>query len=124
MKRLSILLFCAVTVLPGFQSAGETGGNPVPSDSVMIPSPPPVKKDTAASENEIRLDEIRIQGEVEKPNVIILPKRIEPDLESDGLNRSFSKEITKNTDDVPKPDKAISQVEPVKSIKKEIEKKR
>ena len=126
MNRLFIVLFCAVTILPGLSPAGETGRIPSAPDSVKIPSAPsaPAEKDPAASNNEIRLEEIQIQGEVEKPSVIILPKRIEPELESDGLNRSFSREIKEKADDVPKPDKAISKVEPVKSIKKEIEKKR
>jgi hypothetical protein len=126
MRRFLIFFFCAAALSPGLPSAGAAGGNPVRSDSVMTRSAPaaPAEKDPAPSDNEIRLEEIQIQGEVEKPSVIILPKRIEPEPEPEGLNRSFSREITKNADDVPKPDKAISKVEPVRSIKKEIEKKR
>jgi hypothetical protein len=125
MNRLFIALFCAAAFIPGISRAeAETGGNPSASDSVKTISAPPVKKNAEAPKNEIRLEEIQIQGEVEKPSVIILPKRIEPELDSVGLSRSFNQEITKNADEVPKPDKAISKVEPVKSIKKEIEKKR
>ena len=126
MNRFFILLFCVVMIFPGLSPAGEETRNPGAPDSVKIPSAPPApaEKDPAASNNEIRLEEIQIQGEVEKPSVIIMPKRIEPELESDGLNRSFSQEIKEKTEDVPKPDRAISKVEPVKSIKKEIEKNR
>jgi hypothetical protein len=74
--------------------------------------------------NEIILDDIAIKGEVEKPSVIILPKRLEPEMNEVDLERSFKREVKEGAGDVPKPDKALGQVEPVKSIKKTIEKKR
>jgi hypothetical protein len=124
MIRLTIVSLFILSMLRAAAQGREPGATPAAADSVKIYSAFPVKKDTAGNPNEIQLEEIQIQGEVEKPSVIILPKRIEPEMEEDGLDRSFSKEIKKNTEEVPKPDKAISQVEPVKSIKKEIEKKR
>jgi hypothetical protein len=97
---------------------------PASADSLKMPRRTAAAMDTAARVNVIQLEDIRIQGEVEKPSVIILPKRIEPDMQADSLDRSFSQEIRRNTGEVPTPDRAINRVEPVKSIKKEIEKKR
>jgi len=124
MIRFSISILFILSMLHAAAQGREPGGAPVPADSAKTLGAAPAVRDTARNPVEIQLEEIQIQGEVEKPSVIILPKRIEPEMEEDGLDRSFSKEIKKNTDEVPKPDKAISQVEPVKSIKKKIEKKR
>jgi len=124
MIRISVVMLLILSMLHAAAQGREPGKTPATADSVKIFSPAPAKGDTAGNPGEIQLEEIQIQGEVEKPSVIILPKRIEPEVEDDGLDRSFSKEIKKNSDEVPKPDKAISQVEPVKSIKKELEKKR
>jgi hypothetical protein len=74
--------------------------------------------------DELILDDIEIKGEVEKPSVIILPKRLEPEMNEVELERSFKREVKEGTGDVPKPDKALGQVEPVKSIKRTIDKKR
>jgi hypothetical protein len=102
----------------------SASNHPAAADSLNIPRKIGAAKDSAARGNFLQLDEIRIQGEVERPSVIVLPKRIEPEMQADSLNRSFSQEIRKNTDEVPTPVKALNRVEPVKSIKKEIEKKR
>lgn len=74
--------------------------------------------------DEIVLDEIEIKGRVEKPGVIIFPKRIEPDLPEVELERSFQRELKEGMGEIIKPDDELSQVEQVESIKKAIEKKR
>jgi hypothetical protein len=129
MKRFSIAVFFMLSMLHAAAQGREPGAVsppvvPAAADSLNLPRKVAAPKDTAARGNVIQLDEIRIEGEVETPSVIILPKRIEPEMQGDSLNRSFSQEIRKNTDEIPTPDKAINRVEPVKSIKKEIEKKR
>ena len=73
---------------------------------------------------EITLDEIEIQGMIEKPSVIIVPKRIEPDLREVELNRSFVEEVKEGVGDIPKSDEPLRKVEPAPSIKKTLEKKR
>jgi hypothetical protein len=141
MIRFSSAMLFMVSMLHAASLCGEPGAVPgrahpasvspaafqpasaVP-DSLNFLRAAPALKDTAAARNVITLDEIQIQGEVEKPSVIILPKRIEPEMQADSLDRSFSQEIRRSTDEVPTPDQAINRVEPVKSIKKEIEKKR
>ncbi len=82
----------------------------------------PVIPDTLAGE--LILEEIFIQGRVEKPGVIILPKRVEPELGDVELERSFKREVKEGTGDIPKPEKELGQVDRVKSIKKTVERKR
>jgi hypothetical protein len=82
------------------------------------------KKSAGAGGKEITLDEIDIQGVVEKPSVIIVPKRIEPDLKEKELSRSFEQEVRESTGDIPKQDEPLRKVEPAPSIKKTMEKKR
>ncbi len=80
------------------------------------------KSDTLS--NEIVLEAIEIKGKVEKPGVIIMPKRIEPKLKEIKLERDFKKEIKENVVDAIDPKKELGKVDKVKSIKKTIERKR
>jgi hypothetical protein len=73
---------------------------------------------------EIVLDAIEIIGNVEKPGVIILPKRIEPEIGKVELNRSFKREVEEDVGEVFQPGKALHQIEELKSIKKAVEKNR
>jgi hypothetical protein len=124
MKRWTILVICAALFLAGLGQAHPPKGKSVRTDSVKVKPqnlPKPAKPN---QKDEIILDEIEIKGEVEKPSVIILPKRLEPEMKEVELERSFTQEVKEGAGDVPKPDKTIGQVEPVKSIKKAVEKKR
>jgi hypothetical protein len=96
---------------------------PSPADSTLNAG----KDSKSAKRNpsgEIQLEEIDIQGSVEKPSVTIVPKRIEPDLRELELNRSFEQEVKENVGEIPKSDEPLRKVEPVESIKKSVEKKR
>jgi len=55
--------------------------------------------------------------------VIIVPRRIEPEIKDVELKRSFEEEL-KNAGDAPKPDEKLGEVEQVESIKKAVERKR
>ena len=79
---------------------------------------------TARADDEILLDEIQITGKVEKPGVIIMPKRIEPELDELTLKRSFQKEVKESMGDMPKPESILQEIDHVKSIKKTVERKR
>ena len=84
-------------------------------------------QDTADNDgdgDEIILDDIEIIGQVEKPGVIIFPKRIEPDLPEVELERSFQRELKEGMGEFVKPDEELSQIENVQSIKEAVEKKR
>ena len=76
------------------------------------------------STGEMILDEIEIKGKVEKPGVIIIPKRVEPELGDVELKRSFKKEVEKGVGEILKPEKELGSVERIKSIKKTVERKR
>lgn len=76
------------------------------------------------SSGEMILEEIEIRGKVEKPGVIILPKRVEPELSDVELKRSFKKEVEKGVGEILKPEKELGSVERIKSIKKTVERKR
>lgn len=82
-----------------------------------------VKKDSLIGD-ELVLQPIEIKGKIEKPGVIIMPKRVEPELGKMELERSFQRELKQGVGEVPKPDKELQQVDRVKSIKKTIERKR
>lgn len=76
------------------------------------------------SSKEIELEEIVIQGSPEGPSVIIVPKRIEPEMNQDPLERSFKEELNKEFNKVPQPNELLHQIEDVESIKKTVEKER
>ena len=78
--------------------------------------------DTLAGE--LVLETIEIQGKVEKPSVIIMPKRLEPELEQVDLDRSFEDEVREGTGDLNKVKKDLDKVERVKNIKKTVGRKR
>jgi hypothetical protein len=77
-----------------------------------------------SSTEEIVLDIIYIKGNVEKPGVIVMPKRVEPELEKVELERSFKREVKEGIGDIPKPEKELREVERVESIKKTVKRKR
>jgi len=79
---------------------------------------------TAGSGEEIELDAIDIQGRVEKPSVIIMPKRIEPEMGNLEMERSFEKEVKAGIGETPNPETVLHQVDRVESIKKTVERKR
>jgi len=73
---------------------------------------------------ELVLDVIYIMGNVEKPGVIIVPKRVEPELPEVELDRSFKREVKEGIGDIPKLEEELGKVERVQSIKKTIGRKR
>ncbi len=73
---------------------------------------------------ELILEDIEIKGRVEKPGVIIVPKRISPEIKEVEINRSFEAEMKNGVGDVPQPEKALRRLEPVENIKKAVEKER
>ena len=89
---------------------------------------PPQKNRTLAAqdtvEGELVLETIEIKGKVEKPGVIILPNRVQPELKKVELKRSFEKEVKEGVGEIIQPKKELREVEKVKSIKKTVGRKR
>jgi hypothetical protein len=111
-----ILFYQAICVLSSTPSAADTSRKaPVKPGSAQAAKP---------ADKEIMLGEIEIQGALEKPSVIIVPKRIEPELKEKELSRSFEQEVKQSAGEIPKQDESLRKVEPAPSIKKTIEKKR
>jgi len=83
-----------------------------------------IKKNGKKQNDEMVLDEITIKGRVDKPGVIIVPKRVEPEMTKIELERSFSKEIKEGVGEISKPEKELKELDRVKSIKKTLKRKR
>jgi len=121
--RLTLFLVLLILFSSMGLIAGDAVQSAVPDSTGTIDS---VKTAASAAnvEGEIILDEIQITGKVEKPGVIIMPKRIEPELDKLTLKRSFQKEVKESMGDMPKPESVLQEIDHVKSIKKTVERKR
>ncbi|MBN2030135.1 hypothetical protein JW824_07800 [bacterium] len=73
---------------------------------------------------EMVLEAIEIQGKVERPGVIIVPKRVEPEIEEIELERSFQQEVKEEMGQIPEPERELQSVDRIESIKKTIQKER
>lgn len=74
--------------------------------------------------DELVLDVIEIKGRVDKPSVIIMPKRIEPEVGEVELERDFEQELKEGIGEIPKPEDDMNKVERVQSIKRAVERDR
>lgn len=98
-------------------SGGETN-----RDTVRVSRNTAVAPDSL--KGEMILEAIDILGNVEKPGVIIMPKRLEPELESVELDRSFEDELREGTGDLEKVVRDLDRVDRVENIKKTVGRKR
>ncbi|MFH1942480.1 MAG: hypothetical protein ABIL68_10285 [bacterium] len=120
MKTKSIVIVWSVallTLLPVFVTLNAQTASRDTTRQKKTASPDSLK-------GELVLEVIEIQGKVEKPGVFIMPKRVEPELGEVELERSFKREVKEGIGEVLKPEKELSKVEDVKSIKKTVERKR
>jgi hypothetical protein len=96
------------------------------SDSTQVKKPEQtaaVVRDSSNAENIIVLDSIEIRGRVQKPGVLLVPKRVAPEMGKIELNRSFDKEL-KEAGGLPRVEKELRKVDRVESVKKAVEKER
>jgi hypothetical protein len=121
--RWTGILWIAGFVIGGFSLPGTTIGQEAVQDTSRRISSSNAAIDTSANE-ELVLDEIQIRGRIERPGVLILPKRVEPEVEEVELDRSFKKEVKEGVGEVPTPESELGRVERVKNVKKTIKKKR
>jgi hypothetical protein len=111
---LGIVIF--VVLFPGRLDAQVAADTLKPPDSVVV--------HTDSTGDELVLETIEIKGRVEKPGVIILPKRVEPTMKEVELDRSFQQEVKEGVGEIPKPEEALGKVERIESIKKTVGRKR
>jgi hypothetical protein len=109
-------------ILIGFLGFSPTRAQTLIADSTQAK----VETETAADseDGEMMLGVIEIKGKVEKPGVIIMPKRVEPEIAEMDLERSFNKEVKEGVGEIPKPEKELRRVDRIESIKKTVERKR
>lgn len=121
MARLAAALaFCLLVAWPVRVQAQSTRPDSTRAVRGAVKSATSAKPDTV--KGELVLDDIFIQGKVEKPGVIIVPKRVEPELKEKELDRSFKKELREG--EIMKPKEELRRVDQVESIKKAVERKR
>lgn len=121
MKNWTVLFFLMMVFPVAAQTAGgDTSRTGLATgDSALLSLKTP--RDTLG---ELVMEEIEIIGKVEKPSVIIVPKRMEPEIEDAELERSFQQEVKEGVGEIPKPTEELQKVDPVRSIKKTVVRKR
>lgn len=99
---------------------------PAKADTVRAkPEATPAKSDTAKAPVEMELESISIEAIIEKPNVDIIPKRVEPELEEvEFVERSFERELKAVPKDMLLLDDDLDRVAKLEGIKKMLEKKK
>jgi hypothetical protein len=80
--------------------------------------------DSGQDGDELFLDEIEIKGKVEKPSVIIMPKRIDPEVGEVHLEREFEQELKEGMGEIPQVEDETNRVEDVQSIKRALNRDR
>jgi hypothetical protein len=111
-----------VIILTGFSGYASIHAQTMVSDTTLTNAD---TETTIDSENgEMVLGVIEIKGKVEKPGVIIMPKRVEPQIAEMDLERSFNKEVKEGVGEIPTPERELRRVDRIESIKKTVERKR
>ena len=122
MNSKRIILLWVVIILTGFSGYASIHAQTMVSDTTLTNVD---TETTIDSENdEMVLGVIEIKGKVEKPGVIIMPKRVEPQIAEMDLERSFNKEVKEGVGEIPTPERELRRVDRIESIKKTVERKR
>lgn len=125
--KTKILVLAMMGCLPvfGLAQTKPHKAPPAKPDTVRAKqSTPPAKPDTAKAAPEMELESISIEAIIEKPNVDIIPKRVEPELEEvEFVERSFDRELKEVPKDMLLEDD-LDRVAKLEGIKKMLEKKK
>jgi len=126
--KMKILVLAIMSCLPAFGWAQTKApqAQPAKSDTVRAkPDAAPAKPDTAKAAAEMELESISIEAIIEKPNVDIIPKRVEPELEEvEFVERSFARELKEVPKDLLLLEDDLDRVAKLEGIKKMLEKKK
>jgi len=104
--------------------AGDIFAQNSKNDTTSVKKKELIKNKVDTVSKELILDEINIKGEIDKPNVIIMPKRVETDIKKVDLERKFSKEINKAEGEIPELQEKLREIENIESIKKALKRDR
>ncbi len=126
MKR-AFMLFCALGFFPALATA-QTTASAAKADTLKAKTPARAahlaKPDSAAMQ-ETELETIAIEAVIEKPNVDIIPKRLEPELEEvEFVERSFDRELKEVPKDLLLLDDDLDRATKLDGIKKHLENKK
>jgi hypothetical protein len=85
----------------------------------------PARPDSSKTVQEMELEAIAIEAIIEKPNVNIIPRRLEPELEEvEFVERSFDRELKEVPRDLLLLDDDLDRVARLEGLKKLLEKKK
>jgi hypothetical protein len=125
------VLMCFLPVAGLAQTASGNQPQPAAHDTLKPKTAKPepatqaAKADTAKPIQEMELESISIEAIVEKPNVDIIPKRVEPELEEvEFVERSFERELKEAPKDLLLLDDDLDRVAKLEGLKKVLEKKK
>ena len=123
--KMKTMILAVMVCLPAVGLA-QTPPSPAQPDTVLAPqNPAPAPSDTAKAPTEMELESISIEAIIEKPNVDIIPKRMEPELEEvEFVERSFERELKEVPKDMLLLEDDLDRVAKLEGIKKMLEKKK
>lgn len=126
--KMKTMILAVMVCLPavGLAQTPSPPAQPAQPDTVLAPqSPAPAPSDTAKAPTEMELESISIEAIIEKPNVDIIPKRMEPELEEvEFVERSFERELKEVPKDMLLLEDDLDRVAKLEGIKKMLEKKK
>jgi hypothetical protein len=117
----------------GLAQTAVNAPKPAVQDTLKSKSPQPeqptpaaaAKPDSAKPAAEMELESISIEAIIEKPNVDIIPKRVEPELEEvEFVERSFDRELKEAPKDLLLLDDDLDRVARLEGLKKMLEQKK
>ena len=123
--KMKTMILAVMVCLPAVGLA-QTPPSPAQPDTVRTPQNPALAPpDTAKAPTEMELESISIEAIIEKPNVDIIPKRMEPELEEvEFVERSFERELKEVPKDMLLLEDDLDRVAKLEGIKKMLEKKK
>lgn len=126
--KMKTMILAVMVCLPavGLAQTPPPPAPPAKPDTVLaLQSPAPAPPDTAKAPTEMELESISIEAIIEKPNVDIIPKRMEPELEEvEFVERSFERELKEVPKDMLLLEDDLDRVAKLEGIKKMLEKKK
>ncbi len=131
---MKLFIFVLMWFLPALGLAQTASDKPKPAtpdttkatkNAKPDTATPTAKSDTAKANEEMELESISIEAIIEKPNVDIIPKRLEPELEEvEFVERRFDRELKEAPKDMLLLDDDLDRVARLEGIKKLLEKKK
>jgi len=131
MKKIVFLSvgFLPAAVLAQTPTDGKTQSTAVdtlkPKAEKLATAARAAQPDSSKLNTEMELESISIEAIIEKPNVDIIPKRVEPELEEvEFVERSFDRELKEVPKDLLLLDDDLDRVARLEGLKKLLEKKK